>query len=71
MLKNLSEQLGHDRALIQVCIMLDHQDTKMTLRYIGMDLEKTELNDWLRGHSMYGQTDPPPVAAVVPLRSVV
>lgn len=71
MLKNLSEAYGHDRALIQVSIMLDHQDTKMTLRYIGMDLEKTELNDWLRGHSMYGHTDPPPVAAVVPLRSVV
>lgn len=71
MLKNLSEHYGHDRALVQVSIMLDHQDTKMTLRYIGMDLEKTELNDWLRGHSMYGHTDPPPVAAVVPLRSVV
>lgn len=71
MLKHLSEQLGHDRALIQVCIMLDHQDTKMTLKYIGMDLEKSELNDWLRGHSMYGQTDPPPMAAVVPLRGVV
>jgi integrase len=70
MLKNLSEVLGHDRALIQVCIMLDHQDTKMTLRYIGMDLEKTELNDWLRGHSMYGTPPEAPGATVIPIRAM-
>lgn len=71
MLKNLSDRLGHDRALLQVAVMLDHEDTKMTLRYIGMEQEKDELNDWLRGHSMYGPASPPPMAAVVPLRSVV
>jgi integrase len=70
MLKNLSEQYGHDRALVQVCIMLDHQDTKMTLKYIGMDLEKTELNDWLRGHSMYGTPPEAPEAAVIPIRAL-
>lgn len=67
MLRNLSERLGHDRALIQVAIMLDHEDTQMTLKYIGMEHEKTELNDWLRGNSMYGST-PPPGGVVVPLR---
>jgi integrase len=71
MLKNLSERLGHQRALVQVSIMLDHEDTKMTLRYIGMDQEKDELNDWLRGNSMYETTEPPPLAAVVPLRGVM
>jgi integrase len=71
MLKHLSEHLGHQRALVQVSIMLDHDDTKMTLRYIGVDAEKDELNDWLRGNSMYGSPEPPPAAAVVPLRRVV
>jgi integrase len=67
-LKQLSEQLGHDRALVQVSLMLDHDDIKMTLRYIGMDQEREELNDWLKGNSMYGTPEPPPVAAVIPLR---
>jgi hypothetical protein len=50
--------------------MLDHKDTKMTLRYIGMEQEREELNDWLKGHSMYGETEPPPAAAVIPLRRI-
>lgn len=71
MLKNLSERLGHDRALVQVSIMLDHKDTKMTLRYIGMDQERDELNDWLKGNSMYGTPPEPPGATVTLLRRVV
>lgn len=68
MLKNLSEGLGHQRALVQVAVMLDHDDTQMTLRYIGMDQEKDELNEWLRGNSMYGSPTPPEGAAVLPFR---
>jgi integrase len=68
MLKHLSENLGHQRALVQVSIMLDHEDTKMTLQYIGMEQEKDELNDWLRGHSMYGRLPEPIEAAVLKFR---
>lgn len=68
MLKNLSEGLGHQRALVQVSVMLDHEDTKLTLRYIGMDQEKDELNDWLRGNSMYGNAPDPVDAAVLRFR---
>jgi hypothetical protein len=70
MLKHLSEHYGHDRALVQVSIMLDHKDTKMTLRYIGMEQEREELNDWLKGHSMYGESPEPPGATVIPLRAL-
>ena len=68
MLKHLSEGLGHQRALVQVSLMLDHDDTKMTLQYIGMDQERDELNDWLKGNSMYGSPDAPQGGAVIPLR---
>lgn len=54
MLKHLSAQVGYADALVTVAAMLDHSDVKMTLRYIGMDKQKEELNDWLRGNSMYG-----------------
>lgn len=68
MLKNLSEGLGHQRALVQVSVMLDHDDTRQTLRYIGMDQEKEELNDWLRGNSMYALPKSVTEAAVLPFR---
>jgi integrase len=54
MLKFLSESLGDNRALVQVSTMLDHEDTRQTLVYIGMDQEREQLNDWLRGNSLYG-----------------
>jgi len=67
-LKALSEGLGHQRALIQVSLMLDHEGLQQTIRYIGMDQEREELNDWLRGNPMYGQPEPPRGGSVVPLR---
>jgi integrase len=67
-LKSLSEGLGHQRALIQVSLMLDHEDLKQTIRYIGVDQEREELNDWLRGHSMYGKLPDPIEAAVLSFR---
>ena len=41
----------------------------MTLKYIGMDQEKDELNQWLKTHSMYG-TVAPGGATVLPFRKV-
>ena len=70
-LKALSERLGHQRALVQVSLMLDHEDLKQTIAYIGIDQERQELNDWLRGNSMYGSPDPEPQGSVVPFRRVV
>ena len=67
-LKTLSERLGHQRALIQVSLMLDHDDLKMTIRYIGVDQEKTELNEWLKGNSMYAEPPEPSGATVTPIR---
>jgi integrase len=67
-LKALSEGLGHERALTQVKIMLDHDDLQQTMRYIGVDQEKDELNEWLKGNSMYGETPEPPGASVIPIR---
>lgn len=67
-LKMLSEQLGHQRALIQVSLMLDHDDLKQTIRYIGVEQERDELNDWLKGNSMYAEPPEPPGATVTPIR---
>lgn len=54
MLKHLSPIMGSADALVTVSVMLDHKDTKMTLRYIGLDQQKEELNHWLRGNNLYG-----------------
>jgi integrase len=66
--KMLKDEMGYQGALVRVGAMLDHDDLKNTLRYIGMDQEREELNDWLKGNSMYGTPEPPPAAAVIPLR---
>jgi integrase len=66
MLDHLSKDLGHERALLQVATMLDHDDPKQTLLYIGMDQEREELNTWLRSNSMYGAPKRP--GNVVPIR---
>lgn len=66
MLDHLALTLGNDKALLQVATMLDHENPQMTLVYIGLDLERDQLNKWLRGHSMYGTSAP-----VRHLRSVV
>lgn len=55
LLKRLSPEMGYADALVTVAAMLDHSDVKVTLKYIGMDLQKEQLNEWLRGtESMYG-----------------
>lgn len=54
MLKYLSPLQGQGDALTTVSAMLDHQDVKVTLSYIGMDQQKDELNAWLTTNSMYG-----------------
>jgi len=50
----LASNQGHDKALLMVSTMLDHSDPKQTLLYIGREIERDQLNDWLRGNSMYG-----------------
>src|SRR5579859_495253 len=67
-LKSLSERLGHQRALIQVSLMLDHDDLKQTIRYICVEQERDELNDWLKGNSMYGQPEPPQGGSLIQFR---
>lgn len=57
MLDYLSNVLGQDRALLRVATMLDHEDPKQTLIYIGLDLEREALNNWLSTNSMYGTGD--------------
>lgn len=69
----LSEVLGNDKAIFMVSVMLDHEDIKITLLYIGRDIERERLNDWLRENSMYGE-DPNPAGATVttlPARAVL
>jgi integrase len=59
MLRYLSEAEGDSRALLKVSLMLGHKDTKTTLVYIGQDLEKMELDRYLRaGGSLFGPTRP-------------
>ena len=59
LLDHLEGNVGADRALIMVSRMLDHEDTKMTLRYIEMDIDKERLDSYLAGNSMYGFDQPP------------
>lgn len=55
MLDHLAVTLGQDKALLQVSLMLDHSDPKTTLIYIGVDIERRQLADFIRGGgSMYG-----------------
>jgi integrase len=65
--KYLSATDGKDQALLTVKSVLDHEDIKETLRYIGMDQEKEAANAWLRANSMYGQ-HATPQGHLVPLR---
>lgn len=69
---HLTNVVGHERALMQVSKMLDHEDIKVTLRYIGADLEKAELDTYLASNRMYGDLRPAAQgdAAVVPLRGI-
>lgn len=60
----LSQNHGNDKAIFMVSVLLDHEDTKVTLRYLDLNIERDHLNDWLREHSMYGE-DPNPAGATV------
>lgn len=53
---HLIGQVGYDGALTFVQAMLDHENSQMTLRYIGMNYVKDQLNQWLSTHSMYGES---------------
>jgi len=57
---HLSNEIGRERALIQVSAKLDHKDLKTTLLYIGIEIEKRELDQWLRSNRMYGDLRRPP-----------
>lgn len=46
--------LGYDGALMRVASMLGHKDTRMTERYIGWELERTQRNEQLAGKPMFG-----------------
>jgi integrase len=48
--------VGHDSSLAFVQAMLDHQTPEITVKYIGVDWHKDQLNRWLRGNRMYGGT---------------
>lgn len=50
----LVEKVGYEGALTFVQALLDHETQEMTLKYIGMDWVKEQLNNWLLTNSMYG-----------------
>jgi integrase len=44
---------GYDGALMRVSSMLGHRDTRVTERYIGLTLERTQRNEMLAGQVMF------------------
>lgn len=50
----LVEKAGYDAALTFVQALLDHETQEMTLKYIGMDWVREQMNAWLLTNSMYG-----------------
>lgn len=50
----LIQKVGYEGALTFVQALLDHETQEMTLKYIGMDWVKEQLNNWLLTNSMYG-----------------
>jgi integrase len=54
LLDHLEGEMGADRALLQVSAMLDHDDPRQTLTYIGREIEKDRLDKFLRSNRMYG-----------------
>lgn len=44
---------GYDGALMRVSSMLGHRDTRVTERYIGLGLERTQRNEMLAGKPMF------------------
>ena len=46
--------MGYDGALLRVASMLGHKDTRMTERYIGWELERSQRNEQIAGKPMFG-----------------
>lgn len=44
---------GYDGALMRVSSMLGHRDTRVTERYIGLSLERTQRNEMIAGRVMF------------------
>lgn len=44
---------GYDGALMRVASMLGHKDVRVTQRYLGLDLERTQRNETLAGQAMF------------------
>lgn len=44
---------GYDGALMRVSAMLGHRDTRVTEKYIGLSLERTQRNEMLAGQVMF------------------
>lgn len=44
---------GYDGALMRVASMLGHKDTRVTERYIGWELERTQRNEAIAGQTMF------------------
>lgn len=59
LLDYLALEVGEDKALLRVSTMLGHANTQMTLAYIGRDIERQQLNDWLKDNPMYGARQSP------------
>jgi integrase len=59
LLDYLALEVGEDKALLRVSTMLGHANTQMTLTYIGRDIERKQLNDWLMDNPMYGARQSP------------
>ena len=51
---------GYDSALLRVGSLMGHRDTKMTERYIGWHLERTQRNAMLTGQTMYPEMESRP-----------
>lgn len=48
---------GYDSALLRTGSLMGHRDTKMTERYIGWHLERSQRNAMLSGQSMYPEME--------------
>lgn len=57
---------GHDRAARQVQAMLGHSNLVTTEKYLGIDLDRKQRNDLIKGRPMFALPD----AEVIPLGSV-
>lgn len=56
---------GYDGALMRVSSMLGHRDTRVTERYIGLSLERTQRNEQFAGRAMFPGLSRPGTLRVV------